>query len=254
VLELHKGHFNLESVPFLVDKAARMAAERIRETEMQASYQNGYRDAIETIRFVCNFPVTVMTNFGQVKGQAVLDSVTDHVLKYLAGSPVDYNKVEEDTWKRIDYNEVEDWLRGLNNLKRLLTLGYFQGKPIIFDATGTVECQGERENDINGYCFLKGSRGDCVKGFVIGPISATGTALIIDESNRVIAFHPPLAIDPKWVLLDKYSIVHVELAEDGYTLLLQPLYDEEGVITVVFPTEEEDDFLDSGADEEEMED
>jgi len=167
----------------------------------------------------------------------------------MAGIGDDIGKVQASVWVRIPYKELEHWSYSKKSEHRI-TLGYFEDTPVILLAIGRVECQGERENDVTGYCMINKPGADPVKGFVLGGIPGTGTAVIVDENEQMLVYHPFNAIDPKWELMKEDSIAILQLADDGRSLRINPIYHHEDVKVDIIQPDDEGNYLGHDSDDE----
>ena len=240
-LELPRGPFDIASVSTLLQEAAKLVADHFQKTKSKESYDEGYKEAINQILDVCNFPVRRPADMSRVDNQPTVHRIVQNVLKSMAGISDEIGKVQTSVWTRVPFKELEHWSDSLNPTEYRITLGYIEDTPVVLLAIGRVECQGERENDITGYCIINKPGTDPVKGFVLGGIPGTGTAIIVDENEQMIAYHPFNAIDPKWELMKEDSVAILQLADDGRSLHINPIYNQEDVtVDVIQPDDEED--------------
>jgi hypothetical protein len=172
----------------------------------------------------------------------------------MAGISDDIEKVQTSVWTQVPFKELEHWSASLQQSEYEITLGYIEDTPLVLLAVGGVRCEGEQENDVTGYCTINIPGADPVKGFVLGEIFATGTAIVIDENEQMITYHPFNAIDPKWEFMKEESVAILQLADDGRSLHINPIDHHEDVkIDVIHPDDDEDYFWhhrDDGSEEE----
>ena len=250
-LELPAGHLDIASVATLIQEAAKLVANHFQETKSKASYDEGFKKAINRIINVCNFPVLRLTNICQVDNQPSVHRIVQNVLKSMAGIADEIGKAQTSVWARVPYNELERWFYSKPSYE--FTLGYIEDTPVVLLAIGRVECQGERENDVTGYCMITKPGRDPVQGFVLGGIPGTGTAVIVDENEQMLAYHPFNAIDPKWELMKENSVAILQLADDGRTLRIDPISRQEDVKFDIIQPEDEGDYLWRSSDDEDEE-
>jgi hypothetical protein len=172
-------------------------------------------------------------------------------LKSMAGITDEIGKAQTPAWARVPYKELETWFYSKESYR--FTLGYIGDTPVVLLAIGHVECQGERENDVTGYCMITKPGTDPVQGFVLGGIPGTGTAIIVDENEQMLAYNPFNAIDPKWELMKENSIAILQLADDGRTLRINPIDHQEDVKVDIIQPEDEGDYLWRSSDDEDEE-
>ena len=239
-LELPSGRLNIAS---FIQEAAKLVADHFQETKSKARYEKGYKEAINGILDVCKFSFPQLTDICRVDNQPDVYRIVQNVLKSMTGVADDIGKVQTSVWARVPYKELGQWSYSLKRSEHRITLGYIGDTPIVLLAIGRVECQGEPENDVTGYCMIRKPGTDPVKGFVLGGIPGTGTAIIVDENEEMLAYHPFNAIDPKWELMKEDSVAILQLADNGRSLRINPVYHQEDVKVDVIQPEDDGDYL-----------
>jgi hypothetical protein len=238
-LELPRGCPDIS----LIQKAAKLVADHFRETKFKVIYDEGYKEAINQMLDVCNFPVPRPANICQVDSQPSVHRIFQNVLKSMANIADETGKAQTTVWIRVPYKELECWCYSLKRAEYRITLGYIEDTPVVLVAIGRVQCQGERENDITGYCIINKPGTEPVKGFVLGEILGTGTAVIVDENEQMLVYYPFNAIDPKWEPMRNDSIATLQLADDGRSLYINPIYHQDDVKVDIIPPEDDGDYL-----------
>lgn len=134
-------------------------------------------------------------------------------------------KESKDLWKKPTFATANDYIRQLGLKQRTKVIGYIDGEEVVVTMVGHVEAQITRDDDgynFFGRCELTIPGESAIQGFILGDFCISGTALIIDQNDKLYAYSPEDAIDFPWKMM-KSNGAEVEVdAEHNITLRCIP--------------------------------
>ena len=198
-----------------------------------AAYRKGYTTALKTLLDDCNSHLTFY-NLNLVGSQ--LSPSMKNVISLLAtGEP--FPKSIQLTWSAPQFNNVMKYLHDVcAKQEETVILGLLNGKPLEVTLQGYVLCQGSGKRDLRGEGIMTLKKDGRTTEFVIhvlGAVSATGTAVLLDENENVWLYNPPDTIDRPLPNFPRKAILALpkgEIAGLERKLILDNVYDAEVIV------------------------
>jgi hypothetical protein len=199
-----------------------------------AAYRNGYTIALKTLLDDCNSHLNFINNFNQV-GSQFSPSMKNVISLLATGEP--FPKSVQLAWSTPRFDDVMEYLHNVcAKQEETIILGLLNGKPLEVTLQGYVLCQGLGERDLRGEGIMTLKKDDQKMELVIhvlGTVSATGTAVLLDENENVWLYNPPDTIDRQLPNFPRKAILALrkgEIAGMERILILDDVYDAEVVV------------------------
>jgi hypothetical protein len=171
-----------------------------------SEFEDGFRKGIGAALTICTSMSHTKTNQFLVENQPVCTPIVKQILGALSNPDIEEtvgNKASV-LWERPTFISSSEYIHELDVGNRDLCLGYFAGEAVNADLVGhvdTVDQMDEEEVLFYGRCemLISDDAGHFSGyGFILGCISATGTATIVDSRDRLYLYTPTIAVDGPW--------------------------------------------------------
>jgi hypothetical protein len=203
-ITIPQGSISSDEVANLLKKVAVMTSEAVkmndkaREKEL---FENGYRKGVGAALLICNPMLwNDMTNWNVVDSQTDCSPFVKETLSRMAGLSPPIKKSPL-LWEKPAFIGANGYIRQYGLKERKKIMGYIDNEEVLVLLVGHVETQVVQEDDIGGFfgrCEMA-IPGEPIKhGFVLGRIYGTGTAVIVDQYDKLYAYSPEDAIGPPW--------------------------------------------------------
>jgi hypothetical protein len=129
----------------------------------------------------------------------------------------------------------------------LVDFGTFNHEPVQASLVGYVDCWGEGDSNFKGKGRMEIDLGlkvkDIVEVAVLGRVTCTGTAILLDSSSQVWFYNVPDAVDPYFEGM-KARLALVKLPRNGMTIYagLNFVQRHENVVVAVKEFDDDDEF------------
>jgi hypothetical protein len=225
--EIPAGPISQEQIITLLNRAVAQASilhqEEINQIEKSA-FEKGYRKGVKAAKMICDSPLCETANRGVVQSQPDCSKFVVDTLSRMSGDVVEKPPPPR-LWEKPHFLGAGNYIRQNKPDQRRRLMGYIDGKEIVVVLVGYVETHIVEDDDPGGFqheCEIYfPAEGEIKTGFCLGYIRGTGTAVIIDQDDKLYVYTPKDAIDPPW---DKLVSEGAELLSDSdHNLLLRDL-------------------------------
>lgn len=184
---------------------------KAREKEIRReAYRKGRTSALE----ICNSPDFItMANLPPVKG---VPGIPTYVIDTLERTSYKPDPSESDVWTVPPYDEISSFLTGLvrDRKSKKKLLGRYDGKPVFVITTGIVETHA-LDDGFFGKCDITWPDGKTMKAYCIGHFFCSGTALLLQEDDQLLAFTPEASLDEEWTGMNGSQGATLQIDSNG---------------------------------------
>jgi hypothetical protein len=124
-------------------------------------------------------------------------------------------------FKQPRYEHSVDYIWSLPESQRMQKLGVYEGEDVFVVLVGHVPCQLDFDEEyvrFSGTCEMKISDESPTNGVILGSIFGTGTGIIVDRENRLLAYRPADAVDYGWEKLSD-GAAEIRLDDNGMKVI-----------------------------------